>query len=82
MLLHLSVMDLAARSCPRGAEGTFFALLMSLSNASTQLSTNAGGRLYDGLGFTPLVLISGALTTLAWLLTPLVRVDRVEAATE
>lgn len=80
MLLHLSVMDLAARSCPRRAEGTFFALLMSVSNASTQLSTNAGGRLYDALGFTPLVLISGALTTLAWLLAPRARVDRIEAA--
>jgi MFS family permease len=76
MLVQLSVLDLAARSCPRRAEGTFFALLMSVTNASAQLSTNVGGRLYDGLGFTPLVVISGALTTLAWLAVPLVRVGR------
>jgi hypothetical protein len=53
---------------------------MSIFNGSTQLSTNAGGRLYDALGFTPLVLISTAMTALAWLLVPLVKIDRIEAA--
>jgi MFS family permease len=80
MLLQLSLLDLAAKSCPPRAEGTFFALLMSILNGSTQLSTNAGGRLYDALGFAPLVLISTAMTALAWLLLPLVKIDRIEAA--
>ena len=80
MLLQLSMLDLAAKACPRRAEGTFFALLMSVYNGSTQLSTNAGGRLYDALGFTPLVLISTVMTALAWLLIPLVNIERIEAA--
>jgi predicted MFS family arabinose efflux permease len=78
MALQLSLLDLAAKACPRRAEGTFFALLMSVHNGSTQLSTNLGGRLYDALGFTPLVLISAALTATAWLLLPFVRIDRIE----
>ncbi|HMH52753.1 MAG TPA: MFS transporter [Candidatus Acidoferrum sp.] len=80
ILIQLSLLDLAAKACPKRAEGTFFALLMSVYNGSTQLSTNVGGRLYDGLGFTPLVLISTVLTALAWLLVPLVKIERIEAA--
>jgi MFS family permease len=80
MILQLSLLDLAAKSSPPRAEGTFFALLMSVFNGSSQLSTNAGGRLYDSLGFTPLVLISTVLTALAILLVPLVRIERIEAA--
>jgi MFS family permease len=80
MLLQLSLLDLAAKTCPKRAEGTFFALLMSVYNSSTQLSTNVGGRLYDALGFTPLVLISAVTTAFAWLLIPLVRIERIEQA--
>jgi predicted MFS family arabinose efflux permease len=82
MVLQLSMLDLAAKSCPKRAEGTFFALLMSVYNGSAQLSTNAGGRLYDTLGFGPLVLISTIMTALALLLVPLVRIDRIEAAAQ
>jgi MFS family permease len=80
MLLQLSLLDLAAKSCPPRAEGTFFALITSVYNGSVQLSTNAGGRLYDALGFAPLVVISAVATALAGLLVPLVRVERIEAA--
>jgi MFS family permease len=80
MLLQLSLLDLAAKACPPRAEGTFFALITSVYNGSTQLSTNAGGRLYDALGFGPLVGISAVTTALACLLIPLVRIDRIEAA--
>jgi MFS family permease len=78
MITQLAFLDLAAKACPRGAEGTFFALLMSVFNGGTQLSMNVGGRLYDSLGFTPLVLISAAVTALAWVLIPLVRIDHIE----
>src|SRR4029077_15451053 len=80
MIVQLSMLDLAAKSCPKRAEGTFFALLMSVYNGSPQLSTNAGGRLYDTLGFAPLVLISTVMTAAAWLLVPVVKIDRIEAA--
>jgi hypothetical protein len=52
---------------------------MSLYNGGTQLSQNIGARLYDSLGYTPLVLISTAMTAAAWFLVPLVRIDRIEA---
>ena len=80
MVVQLSILDLAAKSCPKKVEGTFFALFASVYNGSVQLSTNIGGRLYDTLGFTPLVLISAALTAFAWLLVPVVEIDRIEAA--
>ncbi|MGH7323712.1 MAG: MFS transporter [Candidatus Rokuibacteriota bacterium] len=79
MLVQLAFLDLAAKACPPRVEATFFALLMSVYNAGTQLSQNVGARLYDVFGFTPLVLISAALTALTWLLVPLVRIDRIEA---
>jgi predicted MFS family arabinose efflux permease len=78
MVMQLAFLDLAAKACPPRAEATFFALLMSVYNAGTQLSQNVGARLYEVLGFTPLVLISAALTALAWVLVPLLQVDRIE----
>jgi len=79
MITQLALLDLSAKSCPRRVEATFFALLMSVYNGGTQLSQNVGARLYDALGYTPLVLISAALTAAAWLLVPLVKIDRIEA---
>ena len=80
MIVQLSILDLAAKSCPRKVEGTCFALFMSVYNGSVQLSTNVGGRLYDALGFMPLVVISAGFTALAWLIVPFVGIDRIEAA--
>jgi len=79
MIIQLAFLDLAAKSCPRHVEATFFALLMSVYNGGTQISQNVGGRLYDSFGYVPLVLISTAFTAAAWLLVPLVRIDRIEA---
>jgi hypothetical protein len=52
---------------------------MSVFNAGTQLSQNVGARLYEVFGYTPLVLISAGMTALAWVLVPLLDVDRIEA---
>ena len=79
MITQLAFLDLAAKACPRHVEATFFALLMSVFNGGTQLSQNVGGRLYDWYGYAPLVLISAGFTALAWVLVPLVRIDRIEA---
>jgi MFS family permease len=79
MIVQLAFLDLAAKACPRRVEGTFFALLMSVYNGGSQLSQNVGGRLYDWVGYTPLILISAGMTALAWLLLPLVRAERIEA---
>jgi MFS family permease len=79
MITQLAFLDLAAKSCPRRVEATFFALLMSVFNGGAQGSQVVGGHLYDWLGYTPLVLISSIATALAWLLVPLVKIDRIEA---
>lgn len=79
MLTQLAFLDLAAKACPPRVEATFFALLMSVYNGGTQVSQVVGGHLYDWLGYTPLVLISTAFTTAAWLLVPLVQIDRIQA---
>ena len=80
MMTQLAFLDLAAKACPRHVEATFFALLMSVFNGGAQLSQNVGGRLYDWYGYRPLVVISAASTALAWVLVPLIRIDRIEAA--
>jgi MFS family permease len=79
MITQLAFLDLAAKSCPRRVEATFFALLMSVFNGGAQSSQVVGGYLYDWLGYTALVLISATFTALAWLLVPLVKIDRIEA---
>ncbi len=79
MIIQLTFLDLAAKACPKQAEGTFFALLMSIYNGGGQLSQNVGGRLYDLVGFHTLILISAGCTALCWFLLPLVRVEDIEA---
>jgi len=78
MVTQLAFLDLAAKACPKHAEGTFFALLMSVYNLGTQGSQVTGGYLYDYIGYTPLVLISAAMTAAAWLLVPLVNIPEIE----
>ena len=79
MIAQLALLDLAAKSCPKRVEATFFALLMSVFNGGSQLSQNVGARLYDRVGYEPLVFISAAFTAAAWFLVPLVKIDRIEA---
>lgn len=79
MMTQLAFLDLAAKACPRRVEATFFALLMSVFNGGTQVSQIAGGYLYDWLGYSALIFISAGLTACAWLLVPLVKIDRIEA---
>jgi len=74
----LAFLDLAARACPKQAEGTFFALLMSLYNAGVQGAAIIGGWLYDTLGYTPLILISAVFTALCWGIVPLLPLARFE----
>src|SRR5262249_57541237 len=70
MITRLSILDLAAKSCPRHVEATFFAFLMSVYNGGTQISENVGARLYDSYGYSTLVLISTITTAPLWLLLP------------
>jgi MFS family permease len=79
MVIQLTFLDLAAKACPKQAEGTFFALLMSVYNGGSQLSQNVGGRLYDLVGFNALILISAGFTALCWVLLPLVPMEAIEA---
>jgi MFS family permease len=82
MTTQLAFLDLAAKACPRRAEATFFALLMSVYNLGMRSAEWTGANLYDWLGYTPLVLIATAFTAAAWLLMPLVPIDAIEAAAQ
>lgn len=79
MFTTLALLELAATACPRRVEGTFFALLMSVYTFGKQGSQITGGSLYDWFGYAPLVLVATGTTTCAWLLVPLVGIDRIEA---
>ncbi|MBI3085750.1 MAG: hypothetical protein HYY88_08520, partial [candidate division NC10 bacterium] len=80
MIAALATYDLAARSCPDRAEGTFFAALMSIANIGTAGSALVGGRLYEWLGLRPLILVSGMATAACWLIVPLIRIDERSSA--
>lgn len=82
MTTQLAFMDLAAKACPRRAEATFFALLMSVHNLGMRSGEWTGANLYDWLGYAPLVLISTAFTAAAWFLVPLVPIDAIQAAAQ
>ncbi|HEX3177668.1 MAG TPA: MFS transporter [Methylomirabilota bacterium] len=78
MITQLAFLDLAAKACPKHAEGTFFALLMSVYNLGVQGSQVTGGYLFDVIGYTPLVLISAIMTGVTYLLLPLVNIPEIE----
>lgn len=84
MITTLAFLDLAARACPKRAEATFFALLMSIFNFGTLASQNIGAQLYTALGegsfaYTWLVVVSTCTTAAIWLLVPLIHIERIEA---
>lgn len=78
MFIQLTFLDLAARACPKQAEATFFAFLMSVYNGAVQFSQITGGWLYDRVGFTRLIFISSAFTALCWFLVPFLRLEAME----
>jgi len=82
MVAILAILDLAARSCPDRAEGTFFSALMSVYNLSAIGSANVGGRLFEAIGFRWLILVSGAATAVCWLVVPWIRLPDARAEAE
>src|SRR5256712_4081512 len=78
MLTQLAFLDLAAKACPKHAEGTFFALLMSVYNLGVQGSQVFGGYLYEWSSYATLVWISAAMTGAAYFLLPLVDIRDIE----
>lgn len=78
MFIQLTFLELAAKTCPKQAEATFFALLTSVYNGAVQLSQITGGWLYGQVGFTRLIFISAGFTSLCWLLVPLLNLRELE----
>src|SRR3989454_8775369 len=77
MITQLAFLDLAAKACPRHAEGTFFALLMSVYNLGVQGSQVFGGYLYEWTSYSTLVWISAAMTAAAYVRLPLVDIPKI-----
>lgn len=76
MIAMLGVLELAARACPVGVEGTTYALLMSVYNLAKQPGPILGGYLYDsGMPVSILVIISAVFTMLCWFLIPLFKLE-------
>ena len=79
MIATLGVLEIAARSCPVGAEGSVFAIMMSVYQLSLQPGPILGGYLYDrGMPVSALVIISAVATMLCWFLIPLLKLDQLE----
>lgn len=80
MVISLTILELAARGCPKHAEGTFFALLMAVWNGGGQLSQVTGGWLYDQIGLSQLIVVSACFTALCWFLVPFLNLERSNTA--
>jgi len=72
----LGILTVAARVCPKNAEGTIFAVLMSVMNFGQETGSVIGAKLYERVGYSWLVVIAAAFTAAMWLLLPLVRVKK------
>jgi predicted MFS family arabinose efflux permease len=75
----VSVLTLAADYCPDGSEGFTYALLMSIHNAASPLSSYVGAYLYDNTfhqALTPLILVSAAVTAATILLMPVLSLSQ------
>jgi predicted MFS family arabinose efflux permease len=76
--LHLiGVLEISARACPEGAEGTSFALIASIFNLTLSFGEIFGGWLYDfKISFALLTSISAAFTALCWFLISILKLDK------
>jgi predicted MFS family arabinose efflux permease len=73
MIATIASLTVAARYCPRRAEGFAFAGLMSVSNLADIGSINAGAFLYEHVfdgHLGPLIIVSAATTAIAAVLVP------------
>ncbi len=74
VVFRLAWMDLAAKSCPEGAEATVFAAYMAVFNIAASASNTAGGAYYEKLAgshgpyfaMAALSLVGTAGTVAAW----------------
>ncbi|MGB7035038.1 MAG: MFS transporter [Xanthobacteraceae bacterium] len=76
MLAMVATLTLAADYCPPGAEGFSFAALLSVGNLASTLANNVGALLYTHVfdqNLRPLVVISAAVTAVAFFVLPLLR---------
>lgn len=76
MMSMVGVLEIAARSCPVGAEAATFAMFMSVYNLVKQPGPILGGHLFShGVPVSVLVIISAAFTMLCWFLIPLLKLN-------
>lgn len=78
VIFRLAWMDLAARSCPEGAEATAFAAFMAVFNIAASASNATGGALYERLSaghgpYAAMVALSLAGTLCTFACWPLLR---------
>ncbi|MBO3459190.1 MFS transporter [Aetokthonos hydrillicola Thurmond2011] len=77
MVSMLGVLEIAARSCPVGAEGSTYAILKSVYQIVRQPGPILGGYLYGwGVPVYILVIISAVFTMFCWFLIPLFKLEQ------
>jgi predicted MFS family arabinose efflux permease len=77
----LGLLTVAAKACPKHAEGVMFALLMSFLNFGQRFGGIIGAKLYQSIGYSNLILLSAALTAAMWLLMPFVKEKKEDSST-
>lgn len=75
MVMLLTLLGLAARFCPKNAEGTIFAAFMAVLNFGSMGGQTVGAKLFEIIGLPPLIIVSGTFTLLTYALLPLLPID-------
>ncbi|MDP3726419.1 MAG: MFS transporter [bacterium] len=73
VIAFIGILTLAARVCPKNAEGTVFALLMSMNNFGSRVGDMIGTSLYKALDYDWLIIVASAFAVCMWFFLPLVR---------
>lgn len=81
-IIHLTILNLAARVSPRFSGGTIFALLMSFSNLGMMGSSVLGGLLFPVLGLVPLIAVSVVFTLFTVFIIPYLAINEERTAFE
>jgi len=77
----VTLLTLAAHACPDDAEGFSYAWILSMYNLGGQIGANLGSNLYEhwfNHQLAPLALLSAAITTICFLLAPMLPRDSLQ----
>jgi len=79
-ICFLAMMAYMAQIVPKGSEGIFYALVVSVNNLSAQGGSVMGGMIYDHYGYSVNVIISTIATLMCLMFIPKLKLEKNDKA--